>query len=155
MQQCDSNLHPRAYTCKCRRRCGRGGLTAGYFYTIFCYQQFFFFFFFTHTTNIQKKQNKNRHILNISRFNQKGGEREGQQEHKSYSFNNHVYSTKNTAKPQWLKAWPHRLAPLYIHMRQFAGGYGSNISTHVWCKPVLNYCLLHSCKTSKQHSLLH
>ncbi len=24
-------------------------------------------------------------------------------------------------------------------------------STHVWCKPVLDYCL-HSCKTSKQHS---
>ncbi len=28
-------------------------------------------------------------------------------------------------------------------------------STHVRCKPVLDYCLLHSCKTSKQHSLLH
>ncbi len=41
----------------------------------FCYQQFFFFFF-SHTTqhNIQNttKQN-NRHILNISRSNQKGG----------------------------------------------------------------------------------
>ncbi len=24
---------------------------------------------------------------------------------------------------------------------------------HVWCKPVLYYCLLRSCKTSKQHSL--
>ncbi len=24
---------------------------------------------------------------------------------------------------------------------------------HVWCKPVLDYCRLHSCKTSKQHSL--
>ncbi len=29
------------------------------------------------------------------------------------------------------------------------------LSTHVWCKPVLYYGLLHSCKTSKQHSLLH
>ncbi len=28
-------------------------------------------------------------------------------------------------------------------------------STHVWCKPALDYCLLRSCKTSKQHSLLH
>ncbi len=28
-------------------------------------------------------------------------------------------------------------------------------STHVWCKPVLYYCRLRSCKTSKQHSLLH
>ncbi len=26
---------------------------------------------------------------------------------------------------------------------------------HVRCKPVLYYCLLRSCKTSKQHSLLH
>ncbi len=42
-------------------------------------------------------------------------------------LNNHVHSVKNTAKPQWLKAWPHRLAPLYTHMRQFAGGYGSNM----------------------------
>ncbi len=25
----------------------------------------------------------------------------------------------------------------------------------MWCKPVLYYCLLRSCKTSKQHSLLH
>ncbi len=42
---------------------------------IFCYQQFFIFYF-SHTTqhNIQNttKQN-NRHILNISRSNQKGG----------------------------------------------------------------------------------
>ncbi len=28
-------------------------------------------------------------------------------------------------------------------------------STHVRCKPVLYYCLLRSCKTSKQHSLLY
>ncbi len=28
-------------------------------------------------------------------------------------------------------------------------------STHVRRKPVLYYCLLRSCKTSKQHSLLH
>ncbi len=40
---------------------------------------------------------------------------------------NHVYPTKNTAKHQWSKAWPHWLAPLYIHMPLFAGGYGSNM----------------------------
>ncbi len=44
--------------------------------TFFFYQQFFIFFIFSHTTqhNIQNttKQN-NRHILNISRSNEKGG----------------------------------------------------------------------------------
>ncbi len=50
------------------------------FYVLFffCYQQFLFLFF-SHTTqqNIQNKTKQNsRHILNISRFNQKGG-REG------------------------------------------------------------------------------
>ncbi len=45
----------------------------------FCYQQFFFIFIFSQTTqhNIQNKTKQNsRHILNISKFNQKGG-REG------------------------------------------------------------------------------
>ncbi len=42
----------------------------------FCYQQFLFLFFHTQQ-NIQNKTKQNsRHILNISRFNQKGG-REG------------------------------------------------------------------------------
>ncbi len=42
----------------------------------FCYQQFFIYFFHTQH-NIQNKTKQNsRHILNISRFNQKGG-REG------------------------------------------------------------------------------
>ncbi len=43
---------------------------------------------------------------------------------------NHVYQTKNTAKHQWSKAWPHRLVPLYIHKSLFAGGYGSNMIFH-------------------------
>ncbi len=49
-----------------------------YVFSCFCYQQFLFFIF-SHTTqqNIQNKTKQNsRHILNISRFNQKGG-REG------------------------------------------------------------------------------
>ncbi len=128
-------------------------------------QSFSFFFvinnflFFFHTQhNIQNKTKQNsRHILNISRFNQKGG-REGRttKNTKVTPLNNYVYSTKNTAKPQWLKAWPHRLVPLYIHMTQLQEAADPIcLSTHVWCKPVLNYCLLHSCKTSKQHSLLH
>ncbi len=40
---------------------------------------------------------------------------------------NHVYPSKNTAKHQWSRAWPHQLAPLYIHTSLFAGGYGSNM----------------------------
>ncbi len=95
----------------------------------FCYQQFLFLFF-SHTTqqNIQNKTKQNsRHILNISRFNQKGGRGKDNKNTKVTPLNNYVYSTKNTAKPQWLKAWPHRLVPLYIHMTQFAGGYGSNM----------------------------
>ncbi len=105
-------------------------VVASLFSFFFCYQQFLFLFF-SHTTqqNIQNKTKQNsRHILNISRFNQKGG-REGRttRTQKVTPLNNYVYSTKNTAKPQWLKDWPHRLVPLYIHMTQFAGGYGSNM----------------------------
>ncbi len=96
---------------------------------------FFFFvmnyFFFSHITqrSIQNitKQN-NRHILNISRSNQKGG-REGRTTKTQFftPLYNHVYPIKNTAKHQWSKAWPHRLTPLHIHMSLFAGGYGSNM----------------------------
>ncbi len=118
---------------------GRGGgitihnsrFTIHDFITIYCHVGFFYFasfsiylFFHTqHKHNIQNttKQN-NRHILNISRSNQKEGEREGQQEHKVTPLYNHVCPTKNTAKHQWSKAWPHQLAPLYIHMTLFAGG---------------------------------
>ncbi len=92
-----------------------------------------FYFIFSHITqhSIQNitKQN-NRHILNISRSNQKGG-REGRtiKTQKSLLYN-HIYQTKNTAKHQWSKAWPHRLAPLHIHKSLFAGGYGSNMFFH-------------------------
>ncbi len=89
-----------------------------------------YFYFFSHTTqhNIQNRTKQNsRHILNISRFNQKGW-REGRttRTQKSLLYIITYIQQKNTAKTQWSKAWPHRLVPLYIHMRQFAGGYGSN-----------------------------
>ncbi len=91
----------------------------------------FLFLFFSHITqhNIQNitKQN-NRHILNISRSNQKGG-REGRttKTQKSLLYTITYIHQKNTAKHLWSKAWPHRLAPLYIHMTLFAGGYRSNM----------------------------
>ncbi len=69
--------------------------------SFFCYQHFFIFLFFSHTTqhniqNTKTNKKKNRHILNISRSNQKGGEREGQQEHKSHSFIQSRMSNKKT-----------------------------------------------------------
>ncbi len=109
---------------------------------------FFFFFInnfilFFHTQhNIISKIQQNKTKQNKTKQNQttdtystsqgpikREGEREGQQEHKSHSFiqSRTVCPTKNTAKHQWSKAWPHQLAPLYIHMTLFAGGYGSNM----------------------------
>ncbi len=90
---------------------------------------FYYFFFFFTQHNIQNKTEQNsRHILNISRFNQKGG-REGRTTKNTKLLLKIItyIQPKNTAKPQWLKAWPHRLALLYTHMTQFAGGCGSNM----------------------------
>ncbi len=100
----------------------------GFFF--FCYQ-LFFILFFSHTTqhNIQNttKQN-NRHILNISKSSQKGGgEGRTTRTQKLLLYIITYIQQKNIAKHQWSKAWPHQLAPLYIHMTQFAGGYGSNM----------------------------
>ncbi len=86
-------------------------------------------FIFSQTTqhNIQNKTKQQTHTQHL-KVQSKGRERgKDNKNTKVTPLNNHVYSVKNTAKPQWLKAWPHRLAPLYIHMRQFAGGYGSNV----------------------------
>ncbi len=96
----------------------------------FLLSTFFFSFFFSQTTqhNIQinktKQQTHTQHLKVQSKGRERGKDNKNT---KVTPLNNHVYSVKNTAKPQWLKAWPHRLAPLYIHMRQFAGGYGSNM----------------------------
>ncbi len=122
----------------------------------FCYQHFFFFF---HKTTQHPKYNKTKQQTHTQHLKVQSKGRERGKDNKNTKVTplyNHVYQTKNTAKHQWSKAWPHRLAPLHIHKSLFEGGYGSNkFFTHVWCKPVLYYCLLRSCKTSKQHSLLH
>ncbi len=122
---------------------------------------FFFFyqiFFFTHNITQHPKYNKTKQQTHTQHLKVQSKGRERGKDNKNTEVTppyNHVYPSKNTAKHQWSKAWPHRLTPLYIHMTLFAGGYRSNVFPHVWCKPVLDYCLLHSCKTSKQHSLLH
>ncbi len=121
---------------------------------------FFFIniFFFTHNTTQHPKYNKTKQQTHTQhlKVQSKGRERgKDNKKHKSLSSiqSRTVYQTKNTAKHEWSKAWPHQLAPLYIHKSLFAGGYGSNMFFHT-CKPVLYYSLLRSCKTSKQHSLL-
>ncbi len=125
---------------------------------LFFFNQLFFFSHITqHSIQNITKQN-NRHILNISKSSQKGGRERGK-DNKNTKVTlpyNHVYPTKNTAKHQWSKAWPHQLARCTFtsHYLQEATD-PICFSTHVRCKPVLYYCLLRSCKTSKQHSLLH
>ncbi len=124
---------------------------------------FFFkkiFFLFSHTTqhNIQNttKQN-NRHILNISRSNQKGGG-EGRTTRTQKSL---LYTITYVQQKTLPSINGRRPGPTNSCRCTFTWHYLQEatdpicFSTHVWCKPVLDYCLLHSCKTSKQHSLLH
>ncbi len=132
-----------------------------FIFFFFCYQQFFFFFFFfSHITqhNIQNitKQN-NRHILNISRSNQKGG-REGRTIKTQVSLLYTITYIHQKTLPSINGRGP---GPTNSRRCTFTRHYLQEatdpicFSTHVWCKPVLDYCLLRSCKTSKQHSLLH
>ncbi len=84
----------------------------------------FLFSFFLQTTQHNIQNTHTQHLKVQSKGRERGKDNKNT---KVTPLNNHVHSVKNTAKPQWLKAWPHRLAPLYTHMRQFAGGYGSNM----------------------------
>ncbi len=117
-------------------------------------------FFFSHITqhsmqNITKQNN--RHILNISKSSQKGG-REGRTTRTQKSL---LYTITYIKKKTLPSINGQRPGPPDSRRCTFTRHYLQEatdpiyFSTHVWCKPVLNYCLLHSCKTSKQHSLLH
>ncbi len=96
---------------------------------------FFFlstFFFFSHITqhSIQNKTKQQTHTQQL-KVQSKGRERgKDNKNRKLTPLYNHVYQTKNIAKHQWSKAWPHWLAPLHIHTSLFAGGYGSNMFFH-------------------------
>ncbi len=126
----------------------------------FCYQQLFFYFSHTTQHNIQNttKQN-NRHILNISWSNQKrGGEGRTTRTQKSLLYTiTYSMSNKKHCQASMVEGLaPPTRAVVHSHdtiCRRLRIQYV--FSTHVWCKPVLDYCLLHSCKTGKQHSLLH
>ncbi len=119
-----------------------------------------FYFIFSHTTqhNIQNatKQN-NRHILNISRSNQKGGG--GGRTTRTQKLLLYIITyiqQKTLPSINGRRPGPtnSRRCTFTWHNLQEATD-PICFSKHVWCKPVLDYCLLHSCKTSKQHSLLH
>ncbi len=95
----------------------------------FCYQHFFF----THNPTQHPKYNKTKQQTHTQHLKVQSKGRERGKDNKNTKVTplyNHVYQTKNTAKHQWSKAWPHRLAPLHIHKSLFAGGYGSNMFFH-------------------------
>ncbi len=105
----------------------------------FCYQQFFLFIF-SHTTqhNIQNtKKQQQTHTQHLKVQSKERGRGKDNKNTKVTPLYNHVCPTKNTAKHQWSKAWPHRLALLYIHMTLFAGGY----PCMVLILPISLYCL--------------
>ncbi len=167
-------MNKRAKTCK---KTGRHHMRYTHIYTntfnkqiylVFNVLHIFFVinnFLFFHTqhniiSKIQKQTNKkNRQILNISRSNQKGGG-EGRTTRTQKSL---LYTILYTYVQQ--KTLPsingRRPGPTNSRRCTFTSHYLQEatdpicFSTHVWCKPVLDYCLLRSCKTSKQHSLLH
>ncbi len=121
---------------------------------------FHIFIFFSHTTqhNIQNKTKQNsRHILNISRFNQKGGG-EGRTTrtqklllHITTYIQQKTLPSINGRRPGPTDS--RRCTFTWDNLQEATDPIC--FSTHLWCKPDLDYCLLHSCKTSKQHSLLH
>ncbi len=102
------------------------------------------------------KQN-NRHILNISKSSQKGG-REGRTTKTQKSLLHIITYIKQRTLSSINGRRP---GPTDSRHCTFTSHYLQEatdpicFSTHVRCKPVLYYCLLCSCKTSKQHSLLH
>ncbi len=113
-------------------------------------------FYFSYTTsehNIQNitKQN-NRHILNISKSSQKGG-REGRT--RKTQNKSLLYTFKYIKEKTLPSINGRRLGPIDSCCCTFISHYLQEAMdpicffTHVRCKPVLYYCLLRSCKTSK------
>ncbi len=86
----------------------------------------FFFFLYNKT----KQQTHTQHLKVQSKGRERGKDNKNTKVTPLY---NHVYPSKNIAKHQWSRAWPHQLVPLYIHMTLFAGGFG------------FQYVFLHMC----------
>ncbi len=96
---------------------------------------FFFIniFFSTHNTTQHPKYNKTKQQTHTQHLKVQSKGRERGKDNKNTKVTppyNHVYQTKNTAKHQWSKTWPHRLARCISPMSLFAGGYGSNMFFH-------------------------
>ncbi len=124
---------------------------------LFFLSTIFYFIFFTQHNIASKIKQNNRCILNISRSNQKGG-REGRtiKTQKSLLYTITYIQLKTLPSINGRRPGPtdSRRCTFTRHYLQEAT-HPICFSTHVWCKPVMYYCLLRSCKTSKQHSLLH
>ncbi len=68
------------------------------------------FFFFTHNTTQHPKYNKTKQQTHTQHLKVQSKGRERGKDNKNTKVTplyNHVYQTKNTAKHQWSKAWPH------------------------------------------------
>ncbi len=120
------------------------------------FQDFVFSHITQHSIQNITKQN-NRHILNISKSSQEGG-REG----RTIKTQSHSFYTITYIKQKTLPSINgRRPGPTDSRRCTFTSHYLQEatdpicFSTDVRCKQVLYYCLLRSCKTSKQHSLLH
>ncbi len=130
-----------------------GGQYANVF---FCYQHFLFIF--THiTTQYPFKTNKTTNVYSLFQKSNQKGEREWDKE-KIKSF---LYIITYVREKTLPSINSRRLGPINLRCCTFTSHYLQEamdpicFSTHVWCKPVLYYCLLRSLKTSKQHSLLY
>ncbi len=123
---------------------------------------FFIYFHTQHNITTQypfktnKTQQNNRRILPIPKVQSKGRERKKQKQNKSF-----LYIITYIREKTLPSINSRRLGPINSRCCTFTSHYLQEamdpicFSTHVRCKPVLYYCLLRSCKTSKQHSLLY
>ncbi len=118
-------------------------------------------FFFTHNTTQHPKYNKTKQQTHTQHLKVQSKGRERGKDNK----NTKVTPLYNRVQYIHQKTLPsingRRPGPTDSRRCTFTRHYLQEatdpicFSTHVWCKPVLDYCLLHSCKTSKQHSPLH
>ncbi len=117
-----------------------------------------FYFFHTYTTQ-HPKYNKTKQQTHTQRLKVQSKGRERGKDNKNTKVTplyNQVCPTKTLPSINGRRTGPtdSRHCTFTRHYLQEATD-PICFSTHVWCKPVIYYCLLRSCKTSKQHSLLH
>ncbi len=117
------------------------------------------FFFFTHNTTQHPKYNKTKQQTHTQHLKVQSKGRERGKDNKNTKVTplyNHVYKKNTLPSVNGRRPGPtdSRRCTFTSHYLQEATD-PICFSTHVWCKPVLDYCILHSCKTSKQHSRLH